>query len=159
MLAANEIMVGSVADAIPLSLVLPRSSYESIALVGQRENVSTVVSLSPTDEFRSFAASDGQNWTGLIIPNVRIEVDETSVFDALNEHRSFGNIIRLDTQLAIRAKQDSLFARPTLVTLHNGLASTEGKSERYQAGFSRWQIVIGEGVDKRVLWETSLASI
>jgi hypothetical protein len=154
MLAANEFTVGSVVDAVPLSLVLPRYEYESIALVGRRESTPMVTSLSAKDEFLSFEASGAHNWTGIIVPNVRIEVDETSVIDPRVDDRLLGIIIRLDTQLVIRAKPEYFYSGPTLVTLHDGLIPTGGRPEGDQAGFSRWQIVVGQGTDKRVLWQT-----
>jgi len=157
MLSAHEFTVGTVADAVPLSLVLPRNERKTIALVGHSENVPTMVSLSPADDFRSFEASGGQNWTGLIIPNVRVEVDEASVVDPRAEDRLLGIVVRLDTRLVIRAKPEFFYSGPTLVTLHDGLEPTGGQPEAHQAGFRRWQIVVGEGVDKRVLWQTPVA--
>jgi len=94
-------------------------------------------------------SADNHDWQGLIVPQVRIEVDESSVFDPDYGSAGLGVMVRRDTVLAIQAKMDHGFGRSTSVTLHEGLPSCKLK-----AGFTQWQVVIGRDVEKRVLWRT-----
>lgn len=147
MLSANEFTVGTLADATPLSLILPRTRYEETILIGTFKNGPAAVFLSERYAFTFFPSADNFSWKGLIIPQVRVEVDETSI----TESASLGAIMRMDTRLVIRAKRDNSFDDRAVVTLQDGLVSTN----KHKAAFVRWHIVIGEGVDKRVLWKTS----
>lgn len=147
MLAAHEFTVGTLSDAGPLSLILPRNKYEATVLIGKFKDVPAAVFLENQYAYHFFECADNTSWSGVIIPNVRVEVDETSVSDS----GPLGSLIRKSTTLSIRAKRDGGFDDGATVVLHDGLADAGDQ----RAGFARWQIVIGEGVDKRVLWKTS----
>ncbi|GGA91249.1 hypothetical protein GCM10011491_19070 [Brucella endophytica] len=149
MLSPNEFTVGTFASATPLSLILPRVKYEETVLVGHIDSVAMAVFLSGSYAF-DFFESANENWGGLIIPNVRIEVDETDLFNPDQTGASLGTVIRKDTRLIIRARRERFSGPSTEITLHDGLAS----AEELRAGFNKWQVVIGEGLSKRVLWRT-----
>lgn len=149
MLASDEFAVGPFASAAPLSLVLPRTQYEVVALIGTIKGTPAAVLLTGQHAFHCFPTTDSHSWKGLIVPKVRIEVDEASLFDP--DYGSLGAVIRQETVLVIRAKTENSFGQTTPVTLHSGLPACELK-----AGFSQWQVVIGEGLDKRVLWRTPI---
>ena len=149
MLAPDELSAGPFASATPLSLILPRTQYETPALIGTINGSPAAVFLSGQFAFHCFMSADNHSWQGLIVPRVRIEVDESSVFDPDYGSAGLGVMVRRDTVLAIRARMEHGFGQSTSVTLHEGLSSSELK-----AGFTQWQVVIGSDVEKRVLWRT-----
>lgn len=146
MLAADEFTIGALADAAPLSLILPRNKYEATVLIGRYNDVPAAVFLEGEYAYHYFESADNTSWRGLIIPNVRVEVDETSVSDG----GALGSLIRKSTTLGVRAKRDRSFDDGTTVTLHEELADAGDQ----RAGFQNWQIVIGIDANKRVLWKT-----
>lgn len=152
MLSAKEFTVGSLADASPLSLVLPRGRYEATALIGRVKSGPAAVFLDGDFKFGFFESSGAENWRGLIIPNVNVEMDEDSLFDPQSDLPSLGALVRTGTQLVIQAKGQNSFGRSSPVVLEDGLAPTNGLA----AAFSRWRVVIGEDEDKRLLFEVDV---
>ncbi|GAA3075503.1 hypothetical protein GCM10010520_23270 [Rhizobium viscosum] len=149
MLSPREFTVGTFADAKPLSLILPRTQHEETVLFGHLNNVTMAVFLSGQNPFLSFESADNKSWMGLIVPDVSIEVDETSAFNPAAIDTPLGSVLRMDTRLAIEARTESSF-RSKAITLHNDLMP----AGEFSAGFKTWQVVIGEGHSKRVLWRT-----
>lgn len=151
MLSPSEFTVGKVGDAKPLSLILPTNTYEETILVGQVNGAATAVFL--TGQYRSlfFESEGNENWGGLIIPNVRIEVDETSPVDAYRSDAPKLSVIRIDTRLVLAAKSERSFGRIVQVVLHDSLVS----SGEFQAAFTNWQVVVGEGQNKRIVWSAT----
>lgn len=149
MLFANEFSVGALANATPLSLILPRNQYEATALVGTLKDTPAAVFLSGQFAFSFLPSVDNHSWKGLIIPNVRVEVDPTSLYNGDNIGGGLGTVIRMDTRLIVKAKSERFYGDGVSVTLHDGLTPC---AEGYTAGFANWQVVLGEGQDKRVLW-------
>ncbi|WP_097143304.1 hypothetical protein [Rhizobium subbaraonis] len=150
MLSPDEFTVGTLADAAPLSLILPRTPYEETVLIGRVEQGPAAVFLSGQFAFHFFESSGNTSWKGLIVPNVRIEVDEASLFEPSSGGAILGSVARMDTRLVVRAKRERSFDGGAAVTLHEGLTDAGD----FRAGFSRWQIAIGNGQEKRVLWQT-----
>ncbi|NSL25111.1 hypothetical protein [Agrobacterium tumefaciens] len=146
MLAAYEFTIGALADAAPLSLILPRNKYEATVLIGRYNDVPAAVFLEGEYAYHYFESADNTSWRGLIIPNVRVEVDETSVSDG----GALGSLVRKSTTLGVRVKRDRSFDDGATVTLHDELADAGDQ----RAGFQNWQIVIGIDANKRVLWKT-----
>ncbi len=151
MLSPEEFTVGTLGDAQPLSLILPRKAYEATMLVGWRDDEPTAVILSGQYAFHYFPSVGNDNWKGLIVPKVRIEMDEASLFDPNEASGKLGDLIRLDARLAIRAKSENSYGPSAAVTLYGDLPP----AGEWRAGFSKWQVVIGEGANKRILWQTS----
>lgn len=152
MLSPEEFNVGSFKAAPPGSLVLPRNKYEFVALICEGDGAPVAVFLSGEHAFQSFPSGDADNWKGLVVPNVRIEADESSLYDPdLNGHAP-GVLVREETKLVVRSKAEHSFGRSVPVVIKSGLA--EGKGS---AGFTRWQVVIGQGEEKRVLHKIDLA--
>src|SRR5262245_969359 len=104
MLSPHEFTVGTLAEAEPLSLMLPRTKYERTVLIGTSENGPAAVVLEGGHRFRSFECRNATNWTGLLIPNVRVEVDETSLLDPGGYDAPFGAVVRSDTRLLVYAQ-------------------------------------------------------
>jgi hypothetical protein len=149
MLAANEFTVGTLANAEPLSLILPRTEYEETALVGHTSDGPAVVFLSGSRPFDWFPCVGNTHWKGLIIPQVRIEVGVASVFEPDSISGNIGAVIRTGTQLVIRARPIPPNGYAQIV-LEDGHSPTQD----FVAGFTTWQVVIGSGHDKRVLWNS-----
>jgi len=154
MLSTSAFTIGSISQATPLTLVLPRDRYEETILIGLCSNGPAALFLSGTNQFDWFESASNGNWHGLLIPEVYIEVDETSIFDPRQLESKPGTVVRKGTQLIAQANQNSgrSFRKLAPVVLEDGLPpiSEEG------AGFLRWQIVLGSGRDKRVLHEISV---
>lgn len=148
MLSANEFTVGALANAAPLSLILPRIQYEAAVLIGSYNDAPVAVFLSGQFAFSSFPSIDNTSWKGMIVPNVRVEIDPASLFNGDGFGGALGSLTRIDTRLVVWAKRDRSYDSVG-VTLHQGLTPC---AEGYSAGFKSWQVVIGDGQDKRVLW-------
>lgn len=147
MLSASEFTVGSIGHATPLSLVLPRHEHEETILIAQCQSGPAAFFLSEGQRFKWFESSSNNHWHGLIIPNVRIEVDETSVFDPSRTEARPGTVIRHGTQLVVKAKSLKAFGGLDPIILEDALEETSSES----AGFSRWRVVIGTAEQKRIL--------
>lgn len=147
MLEPNEFTVGTVGSASPLSLVLPRNKYEAALIIGEFEAAPAAVLLTGDYRFHFFPSAGNRNWTGLIVPGIRIEVDEGSSVDPDADNVGLGAVVRTDTRLVIHAIAERGFRQMTAITLHKDLVAATGRS-----AFSTWQAVIGTGYDKRVLW-------
>lgn len=147
MLSAHEFTVGTLADAGPLSLILPQRTYDEVILVSKEQEGANAVILS-SGLFVCLKSRENYNRSGIIIGNVRIEVDEQRCFDTYSGVPVPGAIVRLKSEIAIAARWTENRVASTFVTLYDGLPPVEN----LKAGFRRWQVVIGEGQDKRVLW-------
>ncbi|MDH5835270.1 hypothetical protein [Luteimonas kalidii] len=149
MLGAEEFSVGTIGDATPLALILPRNEHEPTALIGRatQGDARAIFFLDDRNLFKSFECAGNSHWTGLQIQGVRIEVDETSAFDPERQWPKAGCVLRQSTQLLAVAAGNFQSSRGTeLVLLVDDLAPASHK-----AAFSRWQISLGQGFEKRVL--------
>lgn len=99
--------------------------------------------------FHFFTPDEDTPYAGLLIPEVSIDVDETSLFDATDETAPVGAVVRANTHLTIAAMGNARYSvRAERVPLIEGLAPCE---QNVRAGFHRWQIVLGSGIEKRIL--------
>lgn len=146
MLSPEEFTVGTFKQAEPGSLVFPRTAYEELALICEGDGDPIAVFLSGDYAFQSFRSNEADNWKGIIVPNVRIEVDELSVFDLNYNDSSLGVMIREKSSLLLRSKSLEFRCGSVPVVVKSGLPDCQESAE-----FTRWQIVIGYGDDKRVL--------
>ena len=153
MLSAKEFTVGSIGQAGPLSLLLPRDKHDEVILIGRTDDGPVAFFLSGSNQFSAFGSSDNDHWNGLLIPEVHIEVDETDTFNSQHELPPFGSVVRAGTELVAYAKSSSYTSRKkVLVVLEDNLPAASQES----VGFLTWQIVIGEGGLKRVLHRISV---
>lgn len=154
MLAAGEFVVGTLADAVPGTLVLPRSKYESTFLIGERDGPIAMF-LDGGHQFASFPSKDANNWKGVLIPGIELLVDQTSLFNPDEERVPLGLAVRGGTYLAITAKSADQygFREPIRISLRDDLPKS---SSEVKAGFLHWQLVLGSGQERRVLFEMDL---
>ena len=151
MLKPDQFFTGTLAQAAPLSLVLPRNQYEKPFIVGTGDGKPIAVCLEREGDFTFgyFFSENATNWRGLIIPDIAIEVDETSLYDPSYNSARLGSLVRSETRLGIAAKPEGGWrGGHTLIPLVEGLPAVPDDAS---AGFTRWQIVIGDGTEKRVL--------
>lgn len=150
MLTVAQFSVGCLNDAHPPALILPRTEREEPILVGRAGQKRAAVFLSGSYKFRSFQYDTSDRWSGLIFKGITIEMDESTVFDPDFRGAPLGSLVRQDTRLCICAMEEGKFGLDhAKISLIDGI---DALPERHSAGFLKWQIVLGKGVEKRVLW-------
>ncbi len=148
MISTSEFTVGSASSCAPLSLILPRHDSEEALLIGASSNgKSAALVLNGSQQFTWHQADGEGNAHGLVFAGVRIEIDEKSVFSLEDSQAKPGHLVRKETVLLVRAKGKTGAAN--FVVLESDLISTGTLS----AGFTKWQVVLGSGYEKRVLWQ------
>ncbi len=153
MIEASECFVAPVSMAAEgaMTLVLPRSVYERQCLVIMRDGKPTIICLDEdagAGAFFSFQSDEDDNWQGVHIPNVRIELDVSGLCDAQNQSIPVGTMVRTEDKLTLRVKKEGNYQALGSVTLLEGLPNCAPRQNAY---FLKWQIVLGEGSEKRVL--------
>lgn len=148
MLRADQFTAGSISDASPLSILMPRAKHEETILIARYKEKSAALFLSGPDQFRFFNSEGNTAWNGLIIPNVSIEVDLASVFNPNETGLRPGTLVRQESSLFCCAIADSL-THTKSVLIEDGLAPASDQS----AAFSKWAVVIGQANNKQVLFE------
>lgn len=149
MLRPDEFSVGALMNANPPSLLLPRDKYEHAALV-----VSTDVLIAicldddPYSAFRFFECRENEAWTGLLISDVTIELDASSLFDPNSVGFPLGTLIRQDQRLCVSAQRGDRFGGVRVPVQLDLCVGTPTIS----AGFYRWTIGLGSGRDRRILF-------
>jgi hypothetical protein len=148
MLSPNEFSVGCIGDAALLTLVLPRGKYEYPILVTCASGSPFAIFLEGEHRFMTFDCTGNTTWKGLLMPDVKLEVDETSIVDQDQSNVPLGCLVRKGSQLSISARQERGFRSGLMTPLVVDLVPTRDGME---AAFSRWQIVLGDGIAKRVI--------
>lgn len=151
MLSPEEFTVGPFGSAKPGSLILPRTKYEVAALIGETANGPFAVALSGQMRFVGFSSAGNDNWRGIVVPNVQIQMDPSSAVDATYGFGEAGMIVRAKTDLTIKAKSNPSYGPMIDVVLQSGLEDAQDA-----AGFTRWRVVLGTGERQRVLYEMDL---
>lgn len=147
-LAPEELMVGSISDAKPgMALLLPRDKHEEAALVWSLATGSKAIVLDTSrgDLFRFLNVSNGSEWDGFLIPDIKIEIDITSAINPGPQSAPTGALIRKGSQLDVVGFSDKGTGR------HNAqlLAGLSSVSDDKSVGFTRWSLVVGSGLNKR----------
>ena len=148
MLSSEEMRVDYVGRAEGLTLVVPVGKHDDWFLVTTADATPAAIFLDGDHRFVAIDCADNTNYKGLLIPNVRIEVDETSVYDAVGNHAPPGMVVRQNDGLFVAASADRMRMRSDLFALQRGLAASD---VNLSAGFSKWQIVLGNDPHQRVL--------
>ncbi|NKK40327.1 hypothetical protein GFL72_38130 [Rhizobium leguminosarum bv. viciae] len=146
MLSISEFRVGDVAEAPLGSLILPRSTREQPGLIGQVEDVPYFVFLNARNNFGAFEQSVRLRNPGIIIPDVSVEVDESSVgeYDAWDARA--GSFVFEGGKVGVLAGD----TRTEGVGRFMVTVADVTRSE-VSVSFSRWQVVLGSGRDRKVL--------
>lgn len=148
MLLPAEFSVAYIGDATAgLTLILPRDHYDEPILVTCASGSPYAIFLGQ-NQFAGFECTNNNSFGGILIPNVSIEINEDSIFDAENRQPPLGALVRRGTQIDLITRTESGFRRPIKTPLIVGLPPC---SQTMAAGFTKWQIFIGEGIMKREL--------
>ena len=157
MLSPSEFTVAALTGARHMTFVVPHDGSVGSFLTLRIKNRGTfAIFLTGEDRFTFFHfetlldEEDADILTGIVIPEVAIEVDEASAYDANNGNRPFGSLLRTQDRMEIVALSASHRAgtqRDSFPLLYDLPPCETGA----RAGFTRWQIVIGTGIEKRVL--------
>jgi hypothetical protein len=154
MLLPEEFSVGCIGEVTTgLALVLPRGRYEHMILITCASGSPYAIFLDGEHEFNGFECSNNDVWKGLLIPNVRIEVDEGSVFVAEGMYPPLGALVRKNTQIEIVTLADGGFREKNRTPLIVDLPPCH---QNIAAGFAKWRIVLGEGIAKRELMHINI---
>lgn len=152
MLKPSECFPGYVENAEPLTLILPRTSYEEKALTFTADSKKFALFLSGGADqvFRFMERNGDHDWRGLLVPNVEIELDETSLFDVDGHYPPLGSLVRHGDKLSVQT-----IALGNRFSPYGGqfpiMSELPSISPTEKACFTKWQIVLGEGQEKRVL--------
>lgn len=152
MLAPSEMFAGKLGDAKGLTLMLPSNHRDlDVVLIADVGEEKYAFFLEGSNKFHAFECTNNPHYGGILIPGVRIEICERSTGEEIRNWTA-GTLVRADSKLLVSAREEH-FSGTYLVPLQDNLP---GCSSRCSVGFSKWQITIGEGVNKRVLHTVSL---
>jgi len=159
MLDPSECFAGPVSAAKQITLVLPRTEYEHRCLIVINDEKPFAICLDELDRlgrFRAFQCNENDAWKGLHIPGVRIELDETSLHDADRHYTPLGSMVRSEDKLAMRVNLEGRhYADSASLFFMEGLPQS---APHLSACFTRWQVVLGESDNKRVLLRIDAAT-
>jgi hypothetical protein len=128
--------------------MLPRTRYEYACLIVPGEGAAIAVVLDGQYQFHSLPTADNTAWKGAIIPNVAIELDHKSLFDAEGTYPPAGSMLRRGSELLLVARTERGLRTTAAI---NVLKDLPPSRDTLATGFLCWQIVLGEGLGKRIL--------
>lgn len=147
MLSGDQFAMGDISMASGTSLVLPRNQYEAPLLVCCGNGPMVAIFLDGQRRFEVIRVEAGSPWTGFIIPKVRAEVDLSSLVDH-GMTSAQGMMVRSGKTMSISAHWSPELGPDGLYQLEFGLQDCGTEL----AWFARWQLLVGEGDRKTVLW-------
>lgn len=153
MLALSQFFPGILADAPLGSMILPRDKYERCGIVASHKDEPFFVILGDEHRFRGFPSKDNTSHKGLIIPAVSFEIDETSLVPMDPWDTPLGCIVCTESVVGIRAEMIGARSQGIVVAMLGAIPSSS-----IEAAFTRWQISLGTGQDKRVLMKIDAAA-
>ncbi|AYJ86912.1 hypothetical protein D3Y57_14390 [Sphingomonas paeninsulae] len=154
MIEPSAIVYGSLKIAERLSLIIPVGSAEGTFIVGEKDGALAACFLDAND-FGVIPTEKGENWSGLHIRGVSIEVDTASAIDEMYHTPPRGAVIRAADKLFLRGviQTPNSFKEPYTMVLLDGLpVSGEGT----KLGFAKWSIVRWVGNEKEILFEVDV---
>lgn len=159
MLRPDELRVGSLAADRPsgLTLLLPRGPHEQAALIGQAQGQQHGVVLDGDLPAQAYVVQGEETWSGILVAGLIVEVDEKTAFDPASELKT-GALIREADRLSIVAQSGPYprLSRPLKVVLLEDLPPCDPDEG---AGFGSWQLLVGDGTDRRQLLAVDVETI
>jgi len=146
MLALSEFFPGTLADAPSGSLILPRDKYERCGIVALHKDEPFFVILGDEYRFQGFPSKDNTSHKGLIVPAVSVEIDETSLVPLDSWDTPRGSIVCAEGVVGVRAEMSGSRSLGIINAVLGSIPTSP-----IEAAFTRWQIALGAGQDKRVL--------
>lgn len=158
MLKPSEFIVGNAADSTGLVLSLGRADYEfDTLLFTQNDRRHGLILSDHRDALHRIFDFDGHSdLNGVLIPNVSILLDETSLTDVSSYYPPVGSLVRKGSELCVHSSYigGRMLHHGGLFTLLSDLPSCDPNQS---ACFLRWEIVLGEGNDQRILKQVEVS--
>lgn len=153
MLSPDLIRPAKLSDVQAPGILLPIDKYGAPFLVVGEANNPDVIFLDKQFKFVSFKRSEGSNYQGLAIENLKFEVAIETALDLAGYWRAPGMAIRKGKFLSILALSDDRLRRTMEIQVATDLPEgTEGQS----VAFTKWRAFVLIGERRRVVWENSL---
>lgn len=146
MLAPHEFFIGPISQATGLTFVRVRGSRDWPMLVSDATGKRTAVFLDGEFVFSAFDCEQNTHWSGILVPNVRVEVDDTVIAPEGAFSAPLGALVRKDTRLLMVTKYDH--GRTTSMVL---AAELPPCADGARAVFVKWRILLGQGLNQREL--------
>jgi hypothetical protein len=150
MLAASEFSIGFIGSAEALTLVLPVEKYDQAFLIVPAADGPVAIFLSGEHQFLAFPSSGNESYKGILVPSVSVEMDVTSV--DISSFHCPGAMVRRRDGLFMAARFDRM-QEAKLFAVSRDLVVC---SRDLAAGFTRWQVTLVTGRDRRELWKVDL---
>jgi hypothetical protein len=152
MIDPSECFVAPISAAKEMTLILPRSQYEYRCLIAMSGDKPISICLDEVHQlgrFLAFECTEKESWKGIHVPGVRIELDEASIHDAEGYQAPKGSMIRFEDKLALRVRFEANYQTHGITVI---ICDNLPLCAPYMSAcFLKWQIVLGEGEEKRVL--------
>ncbi|MFV0801541.1 hypothetical protein OHI65_10115 [Brucella sp. MAB-22] len=146
MLSPHEFEVGSLNDAKPNSILLRAEDPRDKILVVGNEGARFAIFIERNFEY--FDYKENNYYRGLIIQDVKFEVDETSIGGLNTASEPLGAIIASRTMLKIRAVQAERFRSQSSIPIY-GKEDNNYSVDRIF--FKRWSIYINSDGEKKII--------
>ncbi|WP_447724611.1 hypothetical protein [Sphingomonas koreensis] len=151
---ASAARFGTVDSTQGMALVTPISQYSELFFVTGGSD-STAVFLSEGIRGRAMRTETAVNFDGMIVEDIKIEVDTDSAFNPGETGKTLLAIIRQGSATGLFVSSDGGGFRQTVIAPIGGVFDPGVATER--VAFTRWRIVLGEGDDKVTLLEIDAA--
>ena len=157
MLKPSECFAAPISAATATTLVLPRYEFDYCGLIVMRDEVPFSICLNDVrgmPRFTAFNCNDNYHWRGLHIPGVEVELDETSLYNVDGFGAPLGSMTRQADKLMISVSLSDQYQRqPRVIPIFESLPPC---APNETACFMKWQIVLGDGENKRILHEVNV---
>jgi hypothetical protein len=152
MLKPSEITAGLLDHAAPMTLAFPQENYGQLALVFANGEKKYGFFLDGHEEYlhHMIALTDENDWNCALVPGVEIELDPNSSYNMASRYPPIGSLVRQGEDLAVQTSN----VGSRLPHLGNAFVIVSGLPKcapNQKACFTRWQIVLGQGIEKRIL--------
>lgn len=150
MLKPSQCFVGPVSEGEEMAMLFPRDDDGERMLLFTLNGTKMGVMLE--SGFLTFEREGNTAWKGVHVPNVHIEIDPRGLSATQGFRSPLGSMVRQNSSLSINGRRShggSTIAVPLLADL-------PPCTGEYAATFLRWQIVLGEGIEKQVLHQVDV---
>ena len=150
MLKPSQCFVGPISEGEEMALLIPRDDDGERMLLFTLNGTKRAVTLE--SGFQAFGREGNTAWKGVHVPNVHIELDPAALSATQGYRSPLGSMVRHSCSLSINGRHGH--GSPTVaIPLLADLPPCTGE---YAATFLRWQIVLGEGIEKQVLHQVDV---
>lgn len=150
MVPASVVRPTTLAGITTPAAVIPVEDYgEPFVVVGKGADA-TACFIGENHTFETMPAVDNQNWKGLAIEGLQVEVDMNSAYSLEAKHPMIGSIVRSGTKLLLvaKARDGHGFQEVRRFPVQDDLP--EG-ADGVSIAFRRWRLVLRDG--EQILYE------